>query len=82
VNRVLSADELEAEVQALAEQLASGPTLAYGHLKRLLRTSFERSMTGQLDEEAAAYADCARSADFLEGVAAFIGKRQAQFKGR
>src|SRR5690606_26235115 len=42
VNRVLPADTLEAEVHALARRLAQGPTVAYGHMRRLMREGFAR----------------------------------------
>jgi 2-(1,2-epoxy-1,2-dihydrophenyl)acetyl-CoA isomerase len=82
VNRVVAAPELEAEVNALAQRLARGPTRAYGHMRRLLRASFDRDLSEQLAAEAAAFADCARTEDFKAGVEAFYAKTPAQFSGR
>jgi 2-(1,2-epoxy-1,2-dihydrophenyl)acetyl-CoA isomerase len=82
VNRVVPAANLAAEVDALARRLASGPTLAYGKIRRLLRTSFERDFAGQMNAERDAFCDSARTKDFAEGVAAFLGKRAATFEGR
>jgi 2-(1,2-epoxy-1,2-dihydrophenyl)acetyl-CoA isomerase len=66
----------------LAKRLATGPTRAYGNAKRLIYGSLENQMERQLQMEAEAFADCASSEDFREGVAAFVEKRQAVFKGR
>jgi 2-(1,2-epoxy-1,2-dihydrophenyl)acetyl-CoA isomerase len=77
----VSAAELEAETLRLAQRLAAGPTRAMGHTRRLLRRSFESSYAEQLDAEQAAFATCAESADFAEGIQAFFDKRPARFQG-
>ncbi len=82
VNRVVPAAELEAQVKALAQRLANGPTRALGEMRRLLRTSFDRSLPQQLDAEAAAFGQCTQTADFRAGVEAFFAKQPAQFTGQ
>ena len=82
INRVLPAAELDAAAQALAERLASGPTKAYGQMRRLLRSSFERDFGAQLAAEAQAFDSCAHSADMREGLQAFMDKRKPQFNGQ
>ena len=82
VNEVVSAAELQARTQSWAQRLALGAPLALGRLKHLLRTSGERTLSGQLNAEAEAFAACAATADFSEGVAAFLEKRQPHFHGR
>jgi 2-(1,2-epoxy-1,2-dihydrophenyl)acetyl-CoA isomerase len=82
VNRVLPAAELDAAVQALAQRLATGPTRAHGHMRRLMRTSFDHDLPTQLAAEAEAFVACARSADLHEGLEAFHAKRPATFQGR
>ena len=82
VNRVVPADELAAATRELAARLASGPTLAYGNLKRLLREAGGRSLAQQLDAEAEGFLRCTATADFAEGVAAFLQKRPPRFDGR
>jgi 2-(1,2-epoxy-1,2-dihydrophenyl)acetyl-CoA isomerase len=82
VNRVVPAAELDAQAFALAQRLARGPASAIAQLKRLMRTSFERDLRGQLDAERAAFLTCAASADFAEGVAAFMARRPPQFGGK
>jgi 2-(1,2-epoxy-1,2-dihydrophenyl)acetyl-CoA isomerase len=82
VNRVVAADSLEEATAALATRLAAGPTLVYGATKRLLRGSLGRSLHEQLELERAAFCSAAASADFVEGVDAFYGKRPAVFTGK
>ena len=81
VNRVVPAERLEQETATLATRLASGPTQALGHLKRLLRDSFERSFDEQLAAEAESFVQCAGTPDFREGIDAFIEKRAPHFRG-
>ncbi|ART56550.1 enoyl-CoA hydratase [Acidovorax carolinensis] len=82
VNRVVPAAELDAAVQQLAQRLASGPTQAYGHMRRLMRASFDHDLPTQLAAEGEAFVACARSADLPEGIEAFHAKRPAVFQGR
>ena len=82
VNRVMPAAELDAAVQELAQRLAGGPTLAYGHMRRLMRASFDHDLPTQLAAEAEAFVACAHSADLPEGIEAFHAKRPAAFQGR
>jgi 2-(1,2-epoxy-1,2-dihydrophenyl)acetyl-CoA isomerase len=82
VNRVVAAEALEAEVAALATRLASGATQAYASAKRLLNQSFETPMRRQMDNEIAGFAACTATADFKEGVTAFIEKRKPDFSGK
>lgn len=81
VNRVVPAYQLEAEVSLLAERLASGPTLAYGAMKRLMWTAFDSDLPSQLALEAAAFGQCARTQDFRTGIESFYDKRPAHFTG-
>ena len=82
INRVLPAGELEAAVQALARRLADGPTVAHGHMRRLMREGFQRDLAAQLAAEASAFNDCAHTADLPSGIAAFLDKQPARFQGR
>jgi 2-(1,2-epoxy-1,2-dihydrophenyl)acetyl-CoA isomerase len=82
VNRVVSAADLASETGKLARRLADGPTFAYGHTKALLRGSLDNSLHDQMEAEAKAFGACIRTADFAEGVAAFLAKRPPAFKGK
>jgi 2-(1,2-epoxy-1,2-dihydrophenyl)acetyl-CoA isomerase len=79
VNRVVPAADLEDAVTALAHALAAGPRVALANAKRLARESLGRTLSEQLRAEAASFADCASTADFAEGVRAFLEKRPARF---
>jgi 2-(1,2-epoxy-1,2-dihydrophenyl)acetyl-CoA isomerase len=80
VNRVVPADALDATVAELAASIADGPALATRNIKRLVRGSYERSLSEQLDAEAASFAACAATADFEEGLNAFFAKRAPRFR--
>jgi len=73
------AAEIESRTAALAARLARGPRDAYAATKRLLNQSAGATLETQLQAEAENFAACAATPDFAEGVAAFIGKRPAQF---
>ena len=79
VNRVVPAAELDAAVDRVVRSLADGPALALANAKRLLRASPGRSLSEQLNAEAASIAQCAGTADFVEGITAFLEKRPPRF---
>ncbi|OWU83855.1 enoyl-CoA hydratase [Oceanicola sp. 22II-s10i] len=74
--------EFEATWKARAAHLAKGPTLAYRHVKTIIRASFENDLETQLTAEGKAQGACGQSRDFKEGVVAFMEKRPARFEGR
>lgn len=82
INRVVANGELEAETRTLAERLASGPTRAYGNIKKLILESSDNSLEEQLQSEAETFGDSAMAEDWLEGVTAFNEKRSPKFTGR
>ena len=82
INRVAADDALVAESDALLERLANGPTLAYAGAKRQLNHWLYGRMAEQLEFEAAVQQELVGSPDFAEGVAAFVERRPAVFRGR
>lgn len=74
-------EDFAAHWQAQARKLALGPTLAYRGVKTALRASFGNDLDAHLALEARLQGQCGASADFVEGVTAFLQKRPARFKG-
>jgi 2-(1,2-epoxy-1,2-dihydrophenyl)acetyl-CoA isomerase len=79
--KVVDDDKLMAEAHALTAKLAQGPTGGLGLIKQALNRSPANSLDAQLDVERDLQRVAARSEDFKEGVAAFLEKRPAKFKG-
>ncbi len=82
VNRVWPDADFAARSEELAARLAAGPTRSYAGSKRQLNAWLERGMEDQLELEATIQREMAASGDFVEGVLAFVEKRQAAFGGR
>ena len=81
MNKVVPRAELGPTTDALARRLASGPTLAYGRIKRLMRGSLGHTVEQQMKLERTAFRESTLTADFREGTAAFVGKRKPTFSG-
>jgi 2-(1,2-epoxy-1,2-dihydrophenyl)acetyl-CoA isomerase len=82
VNEVVPADGLGSRLATVARELASAPTRAYALTKDLVYSASERPLDEQLDAEVNAQSDAGRTADHLEGVRAFLGKRSPTFRGQ
>ena len=80
--KVTEDGELMDEARALAAKMAGGPTLGLGLTKRLMQGAAGRSLDAQLDAERDAQAKAGRSADYAEGVTAFLEKRKPAFRGK
>jgi 2-(1,2-epoxy-1,2-dihydrophenyl)acetyl-CoA isomerase len=74
--------ELNATVEALAQQFAAAPTRGLAATKAAIRGSGQHSLAEQLDIERDMQGELGRSADYAEGVAAFTAKRSPNFTGR
>lgn len=82
INRVVPLSELQEATMKMAARLARGPGAAYARTKALLQASSGHSLDEQLDAETGSFAACAMTADFAEGVSAFLEKRPPSFTGK
>jgi 2-(1,2-epoxy-1,2-dihydrophenyl)acetyl-CoA isomerase len=82
INRVVADAHVLPTALTIANELAQGPTRAYGETKRLFLAGATDALEPQLERESRAIAALAGSADGQEGMAAFIEKRRPRFRGQ
>lgn len=81
INEVVPDDRLTAATDELLGELASGPTVAYGNIKRLARRGALEGLVAQLAAEAEMQQQQGETSDYREGVEAFKQKRDPAFTG-
>ena len=82
VQKVFPDDSFEAEVAALAAAIASGPTLAYAKAKELYNRALCQPLETHMEDERQHIAASSATADFRDGVRAFLEKRKPEFRGK
>ncbi|SOE51749.1 Enoyl-CoA hydratase [Burkholderia sp. OK233] len=82
VDRVVLDAQLGDMARGLASELAAGPTLAYGEIKRLFRQAGHAQLEARLEDEALTLARISGTQDAQEGVAAMFERRKPSFQGR
>ena len=78
---VVPLENLMETARSLAVSLASGATRGFGLTKRAMNASFTNSLDEQLETEAQAMHEAGRTADYEEGVRAFLAKRKPVYRG-
>jgi 2-(1,2-epoxy-1,2-dihydrophenyl)acetyl-CoA isomerase len=80
VNRVVPRDALDEEAMALAQRIAAGASGATAAVKRLVQSAETASLGDQLAAEKVSFVERAGTADFREGIAAFVERRPPRFE--
>lgn len=81
LNRLIAREGVLAEAQALAAELADGPTFANAMTKRMLEMEWAMSVESAIEAEAVAQALCMQTEDFARAYHAFAEKRKPVFEG-
>jgi enoyl-CoA hydratase/carnithine racemase len=80
-NRLCSPEELLAQAQALAADLAQGPAFANGITKTMLHQEWAMTLEQAIEAEAQAQAICMMTGDFGRAYNAFVAKQKPRFEG-
>jgi len=81
INQLTTPENLDNLVDQFAQKLVNGAILAFQQIKENLQIGLNQSLEDTLDAEAVAQGKCFQTADFVEGVMAFMQKRKANFRG-
>jgi enoyl-CoA hydratase len=82
VNRAVEPEKVMPAARELAERIARGPAIPIRKMKDSIGGSYERDLMETLDMEAQAQVECSRTEDLMEGIKAFIERRDPVFKGK
>jgi enoyl-CoA hydratase/carnithine racemase len=80
-NRLVAPDNLLAEAQGLARELASGPTFAHAMTKSCLHQEWSMDIDAAIEAEAQAQAICMQTKDYGRAYRAFVEKQRPVFEG-
>jgi enoyl-CoA hydratase/carnithine racemase len=80
-NKLCTAEALQEEAMAMAQNLASGPSFAHAMTKRQLHAEWDMSIEQAIEAEAQAQAICMQTRDFHRAYEAFVAKQKPVFEG-
>jgi enoyl-CoA hydratase/carnithine racemase len=81
LNRLAAPEAVLAEAQAMARDLAHGPTFAHAMTKRMLHEEWDMGLEQAIEAEAQAQAICMQTQDFRRAYEAFVAKAKPVFEG-
>lgn len=82
VNRAVEPEQLMDAARELADKIARGPAIPIRKMKDSIGGSYKRDLVETLDLEASAQVECSKTEDLMEGINAFIERREPKFKGK
>jgi 2-(1,2-epoxy-1,2-dihydrophenyl)acetyl-CoA isomerase len=82
INEIVPADELRSRAEAVARELASGPTRGFARMRALLRDAWRNDFPTQLQAETEALRYTGDTADATSAINDFAAKRRPEFTGR
>jgi enoyl-CoA hydratase/carnithine racemase len=81
LNRLAAPERVLADAQALAGEIAAGPTFAHAMTKRMLEMEWAMSVESAIEAEAVAQALCMKTEDFARAYRAFAARQKPVFEG-
>ncbi|MDZ7756883.1 2-(1,2-epoxy-1,2-dihydrophenyl)acetyl-CoA isomerase PaaG [Rhodohalobacter sp.] len=82
IYKAVDDDNLENEVDSIAQKLSKMPTKGFGIYKRAVNETFSNNLDQQLELEANLQTEAGNTADYKEGVDAFLEKRKPDYRGK
>jgi 2-(1,2-epoxy-1,2-dihydrophenyl)acetyl-CoA isomerase len=81
INEIAPAGELRSRAEAVARELANGPTRGFAHMRALLRDTWRNDLSTQLQAETEALRHTGDTADAARAINDFTEKRRPEFTG-
>ena len=82
INEIVPVDKLRSRAEAVARELASGPTRGFAKMRALLRDTWRNDLSTQLQAETEALRETGDTADAARAITDFAARRSTEFTGR
>jgi len=82
INEIVPVDKLRSRAEAVARELASGPTRGFAKMRALLRDTWRNDLSTQLQAETEAIRETGDTADAARAITDFAARRSTEFTGR